>query len=250
MNVVALCCKRSFFPEGNWNQVPLRQTQEAFRKLFRHWGLPERMRVDNGSPWGSWSDLPTDLALWLIGLGVEMIWNDPLRPQQNGVVERSQGTGKRWGEPFAQESPEDLQRRMDEMDHIQREEYPLEGARSRMELYPDLKHSGRRYTRRWEEKHCDFQRVLDHLAGYAVPRRVGKSGRVSVCNRSYYVSVVHEGKSVYVMLDPDTREWIFADEEGRQLSRQAAQENTPSNIMNLQVSKRPAIPRRRRRKAK
>ena len=41
------------------------------------------------------------LALWLIGLGIEVIWNPPRCPQANGVVERSQGTGKRWAEPEA-----------------------------------------------------------------------------------------------------------------------------------------------------
>lgn len=218
------------------------------RKLFGQWGLPERVRVDNGIPWGSWSDLPPDLALWLIGLGVDVIWNDAHRPQQNGVVERSQGTGKRWGEPFSQESPEELQRQMDTMDRIQREEYPVMGGKSRTELYPALKHSGRPYTRRWEQRHWDLHRVLTHLAGYAVVRRVGKSGRVSVYNRAYYAGAVHQGKTVYVMFDPDAREWIFADLEGRQLNRKPAREISVSTIQRLQVTRRPAIPRRQRRK--
>ena len=50
-------------------------------------------------PLGLGRELPTDLALWLIGSGVEIIWNPPRRPQDNGVVEHSQGTGKRWAEP-------------------------------------------------------------------------------------------------------------------------------------------------------
>jgi len=31
----------------------------------------ERLRVDNGMPWGSQGDRPTDLACWLAGLGVD-----------------------------------------------------------------------------------------------------------------------------------------------------------------------------------
>ena len=42
---------------------------------------------------------PPGLELWLAGLGVEVRANPPRRPQDNGVVERSQGTGKRWAEP-------------------------------------------------------------------------------------------------------------------------------------------------------
>ena len=43
--------------------------------------------------------LNSSLALWLAGLGVPVHWNEPHRPQQNGVVERSQGTTQRWVEP-------------------------------------------------------------------------------------------------------------------------------------------------------
>ena len=32
--------------------------QQQLRAAFARWGLPHRLRVDNGKPWGSWSDLP------------------------------------------------------------------------------------------------------------------------------------------------------------------------------------------------
>jgi hypothetical protein len=102
--------------------------------------------VDNGVPWGSAGDLPTDLALWLIGLGVGVDYNPPRTPQDNGVVERSQGTAKRWGEPHACDSPEELRRRLAVMDEIQRQEYPSVAGRSRSEAYPGLAHSGRAYA--------------------------------------------------------------------------------------------------------
>jgi hypothetical protein len=73
-------------------------------------------------PWGSWGDLPTDLTLWLIGLEVGVDFDPPARPQDNGVVERSQGTAKRWGEPQSCYGPEELQRRPEDMDMIQRQE--------------------------------------------------------------------------------------------------------------------------------
>jgi hypothetical protein len=88
--------------ETNQGSVEVAQfAATVLRKLFRLYGLPQGLRVDNGSPLGSGSDLPTDLALWLIGLGVDMPWNHPNRPQENGVVERSQGTGQCWAEPNA-----------------------------------------------------------------------------------------------------------------------------------------------------
>ena len=106
--------------------------------------------MDNGVPWGSRGDLPTDLALWLIGLDVGVACNPPRRPQDNGVVERSQGMAKRWGEPQGCDSPEELQRRLEEMDAIRRQEYPSVGGRSRLEAFPHLAHSGRAYSPEWE----------------------------------------------------------------------------------------------------
>jgi hypothetical protein len=55
-------------PQEQWQQVSPRWVQEVLRRTFTQWGLPRCLRVDNGHPWGSWSDLPRDLALWVIGL--------------------------------------------------------------------------------------------------------------------------------------------------------------------------------------
>src|SRR3989442_7242466 len=123
MSAVGPSWRRWFSPQGSWSQVPVRTVQATLRAAFGRWGRPQRFRVDNGTPWGSWSDLPTDLALWLVGLDIGMIWNHPRTPQENGVVERSQGTGKRWAEPRACTSVEDLQARLTTMDQIQREDY-------------------------------------------------------------------------------------------------------------------------------
>jgi hypothetical protein len=196
------------------------------------------LRVDNGVPWGSRGDLPTDLALWLIGLGVGVDWNPPRRPQDNGVVERSQGTAKRWAEPGACATAEELQRRLEEMDGIQREEYPSVRGRSRLEAFPELAHSGRAYTPAWEGEHWSLAAVGAHLAGYAVPRRVDKSGTVSVYNRTHYVGRIHERKTVHVMFDPEAGEWIFADEKGQQLRSRPAREISREAIMGLQVTHR------------
>ena len=216
--------------------MPPERTQAELRRAFARWGRPERLRVDNGSPWGSRGDLPTDLELWGLGLVVGVDPNPPRRPQDNGVVERSQGTGKRWCEPWTCDSPEELQARLDEMDEIQRREYPMADGRSRWETFPGLAHSGREYTRGWEEVHWSLERVKEGLAGYAVRRRVDSCGKISVYNRRYYVGVMHRFKTIYVMFDPERTEWVVADEEGRQLSRQPAVTINRGDIMNLRVS--------------
>jgi hypothetical protein len=209
--------------------------QQQLRSAFTRWGLPRCLRVDNGKPWGSWSDLPPMLALWLIGLGIDMLWNDPRRPQQNGVVERSQGTAKRWAEPHACQAAAELQARLDEDDCLQRERYPVAQGRSRWELFPGLAHSGRLYQKGNEARRWSLERVRDHLAGYAVPRRVDSQGKVSVYNRNLYVGVVHAGKEACVQFDPEQTHWLISDSAGRQLRTQPAPEISAASIRSLQL---------------
>lgn len=212
--------------------------QAALRAFFCVWGRPERFRVDNGTPWGSAGDWPTDLALWLIGLGIGMVWNPPRRPQDNGVIERSQGTGKRWGEPATCADAQELQRRLDAMDRIQREVYPSIAGQSRWQAFPALRHSGRAYSAAWERRQWDLDLVLAHLADYSVARRVDRKGQVSVYNRNHYIGRRWSGQDIYVAFDPTDREWVFATAEGVQLRRKAAEEITRARVMKLQVSHR------------
>ncbi len=238
MNAAALSCRRRFFPQGFWNQVAATAVQDTLRQVFSRWGRPERFRVDNGTPWGSAGDWPTDLALWLIGLGVDMMWNPPRRPQDNGVVERSQGTGKRWAEPKTCRDPHELQRRLDEMDRIQREVYPSIQGRSRWEAFPELQQPARPYTKAWEKRAWDLELVLAHLADYSVQRRVDRKGQVSLYNRNHYVGKQYSGRDIYVVFDPVDSEWVFTTPEGMHLRHKEAGEISRERIMKLQVSHR------------
>ena len=64
------------------------------------------------------------------------------------------------------------------------------------------------------------------------------NGRVSLYNRGHYVGRLHQGKDVCVLYDPESNEWVFADREGRQLSRRSADQLSPDRVMNLNVTNR------------
>ena len=62
---------------------------------FQRYGLPTRMLVDNGSPWGSDDQHPyTPLTVWLIRLGVGVTHSRPYHPQTSGKDERFHRTLK------------------------------------------------------------------------------------------------------------------------------------------------------------
>jgi hypothetical protein len=218
--------------------VPAIETQAVLREAFEGRGLPRRIRVDNGTPWRSKGDLPTDLELWLSALGVEVVANPPRRPQDNGVVERSQGTGKRWAEPHRAASAEELQVIVDLMDRRQREAYPYRRQASRRAAHPALEHSGRVYDRSREQELLSVGRSRDLLAGFVVPRRVDQSGMASVYGRNYYVGKAYAGRLVYVRYDPQAELWLFQDEAGHQLNRREASEINAANIGAMAVTNR------------
>ena len=235
MSTVVASSAPLFSPLYYWANVPPTDVQAQLRIAFARWGLPGCLRVDNGKPWGTWSELPTALALWLIGLGIDMEWNDPCCPQQNGCVERSQGTSKRWTEPHTCRDVPELQARLDADDILQRERYPLAKGKSRWELFPGLAHTGKVYEEAKEAKMWKLKRVLEHLAGYVVPRLVDCQGKVSIYNHNYYVGTMHAGKQVSVQFDPDERHWVFSDKEGRQLRTKPALGIDKESICNLQM---------------
>lgn len=225
-----------FFPRARWNHVTSEEARDVLREAFARWGMPTKIRVDNGFPWGSTGDFPTDFSLWIIGLGIDMIWNPPRQPQKNGVVERSQGTGKRWAEPGQCDSAATLQQRIDEMDQLQREDYPQANKMSRMELFPQLRHSHREYVPSEEATCWQWQRAADHLCQYTACRRVDKSGVVWVYNRRHYIGSKYCGTNVYATFDPIDCDWIFRDERGNQLRTRPATELTRDSILALQVT--------------
>ncbi|MDR6387405.1 IS481 family transposase [Paraburkholderia caribensis] len=79
-NVVLSACSRTT------TQV----VQEALERAFRCYGLPSCINTDNGAPWGSPSapGQLTELAVWLIRLGIHVSYSRPYHPQTNGKDER------------------------------------------------------------------------------------------------------------------------------------------------------------------
>jgi transposase InsO family protein len=69
--------------------------QQSLIPIFRHYGLPRQMLMDNGSPWGSdQQHVFTPLTVWLIRQGIGIIHSRPIHPQTLGKDERFHRTFK------------------------------------------------------------------------------------------------------------------------------------------------------------
>ena len=82
--------------------------QQHLTSTFRRYGMPDALFVDNGSPWGDTGGSRwTALRVWLLRLGVDLIYARPYHPQSRGKNERFHRTLK--AEVFAMRRFRDLQ---------------------------------------------------------------------------------------------------------------------------------------------
>jgi transposase InsO family protein len=62
--------------------------QQQLVSVFERYGLPDRMTMDNGSPWGDTTGTWTALELWLMRQGIRVGHSRPYHPQTQGKLER------------------------------------------------------------------------------------------------------------------------------------------------------------------
>lgn len=77
------------------NAQTQRSTKPAFATLFKRYGLPRVIRVDNGSPFASMGiGRLSVLSVWWTHLGIRVEFIKPASPQENGAHERMHETMK------------------------------------------------------------------------------------------------------------------------------------------------------------
>ncbi len=163
------------------------QVWPQFEICFRAFGLPERLRSDNGAPFASRAvGGLSRLAVKLIKAGVVPERIAPGKPEQNGRHERFHLTLKQdTASPPAQSLPAQ-QRRFDRFQRIYNEQRPHEalGDQTPASCY---RTSTRRYS--------GHLRSPDYSDAYQV-RRVRRSGEIKWLGRLVFVSEVLAGEPV------------------------------------------------------
>jgi transposase InsO family protein len=188
-------------------QVSGLQVKDALEQGFRQWSLPLRVRADNGPPLAYTSErgLPSPLTLWLVALGIEVVFNRPHCPQQNGTVECAQRISSNWSNPKACHGSEALQLALDRTstDHV--EVYRIRSMKdmTRKEIYPGLFRNERKY----DPDALNLGAVKQFLSGFTLVRKVFSNGRVSLFGIQQQVGMSCRGENVFLRFDPDVSSW-------------------------------------------
>jgi transposase InsO family protein len=155
---------------------------------FRRFGLPKRMNMDNGNPWGNpTGERYTKLTVWLIRLGVGISHSRPLHPQTNGKDERFHRTlkaeliGNRYFSTIAE-----VQKAFDRWREIYNQERPHEA------LGMDVPAARYRVS-----VHCYPEQLppIDYDTADVI-RSVRPNGQVSFQGQNYFVGQAFAGQKV------------------------------------------------------
>lgn len=163
------------------------ETQKAFQQLFKKYGLPKRIRTDNGVPFATIAVAGLSrLAVWWITLGILPERIQPGQPQQNGRHERMHRTLKQAATKPPEASLEKQQEVFDEFCHNYNVERPHEalGQKPPAQFYLP---SPRQYPDSTQDlKYPDYCEV----------RTVQSAGVVYFLGRQIYVSHLLKGHCV------------------------------------------------------
>ena len=162
--------------------------QQRLTAIFRRYGLPRKMLMDNGPPWGTEGQADYSvLTVWLLRLGVGVSHSRAYHPQTLGKDERFHRTLQ--AEVLQYCRGLDLERCQARLD-AWRLVYNLERPHEALGLTPPVS--------RYRESRRNFPETLPPLE-YGPDdqvRKVYATGRINFCNRSVRVSKAFRGESV------------------------------------------------------
>lgn len=173
-----------------------RTVQQHLTDLFRRYGLPQRMLMDNGSPWGDAAQSPyTRLTVWLLHLDIAVSHGRAYHPQTQGKDERLHRTLQ--AELLAHHVLSDLPACQLAFD-TWRELYNLERPHEALGLQPP--------TVRFQPSDRPFPETLPPLLypSDAFVRKVDVTGRISFRNRPVRIGKAFQGYPVGLSPDPLT----------------------------------------------
>lgn len=174
----------------------LRHVQHVLDSAFRAYGTPVAMRSDNGPPFAAQGPAGlSQLAVWLLRLGIRVERIQPGKPQQNGRQERFHRTLELEAATPPSANARAQQRRIDIFRRVYNEERPHEALANRRpaDLYVP---SSSRYPR---------SVIPVPNSGFGHVERVERNGTIRWRRRRVFISSALYGEPVSVELDGERR---------------------------------------------
>jgi len=203
-------------------------------KAFQAAGIPMCIKIDNGRPFADpqRESIPV-LALWLLALGIKVIFNRPRTPQDNAKVERSQGVLSNWTEWEKCADTSTLQVRLSQEVHFHNTQYRVSrlGNKTRTEAFPGSLSSPRPY----KPDDFDPQRAIDFVAKGSWERDVSKQGQFSFWGQRIQAGAKYRHQRISIKLNAKTNQWEAFAKDGY-LITSFDSKITTTNLWSLNLS--------------
>lgn len=202
--------------------------RNSFERWFREYGLPTRIRTDNGVPFATRAAGGLSaLAIWWIRLGIAPERIAPGKPQQNGRHERMHRTLKKAVTKPAASSFRRQQQRFDDFREDYNDHRPHE---SLGQVTPASRY--RSSTRPYPERLPEIE-----YPGHYLPRRVGSAGVIYIANYQAYLSHLLVGETVALeQMDEDVWDVYFGPVRlGRLDTARPSRKSQRSDYLTLKV---------------
>ncbi len=209
----------------HWRKLEWTEVRAVLRDAMTEWDtMPDNVQTDNelrlaGGP----SDpFPSQLTLWLAGLGITHCFSRPHRPKDQAQIERNHRTLDNWAlAPQALTSIDHLQQALDHERALYHRAFPSDASDCfgcpPLQSHPELLRPRRPYQPDREPFLFSIQRVYDFLATFTFRRRPNSSANVSLGRHFYCMGAkrVRELylKTVLARLDPMTQQWSFLTDD-------------------------------------
>jgi len=212
---------------GRYRKLTWQEVRSVIRSAATEWEtLPDAIQTDNevclaGQPT---DPAPSQLTLWLAGLGVVHRFIRPGQPTDQAQIERTHRTLDNFTDiPDGLPDLASLQQRLD----AEREQYntlfPAAASdcagQPPLLAHPELRQPCRPYHPEWERQLFEEQRVYDYLATIPLERKVSKVGQIQLGGRSRGVGRAYVGQTLAVGCDPHTHEWVVRMADGSEVAR-------------------------------
>lgn len=218
--------------------------QAACRSSFERWGLPDRIRTDNGSCFVATmpqTGFPSYLTLWLAGLGIAHETIAKGKVTQNGCVERYNRTYAnlvlRDG-PF--ENLQQVQALSETTVAFLNNQYPSQAGSCHgtppLVAHPEAAQPRRPYCVDHEAACFDLQRVDAWLTRFRWQRHADEVGKVSLGRTDYYLGREHKGQVFDINFDPSDRSFVFQTPDASVSLRRPAIGLDAEDIANIRDS--------------
>jgi len=204
--------------------------QHALRIAFCEFGMPSKIQTDHASVFyenKGKSPFPIRFHLWLISLGIPLIFSRKNMPTDQAIVERSHQTltnqvikGSAFESIIALHSYCNARRSM------LNEVLPCKtiGGIAPLKAFPKARFSGKAYHPHLENQIIDLERVYQYLSKGKWFRKAGKNRALHLGGQHYYIKAAKKESLVQIQFDLEQKLLVFRDINEHFLGKQPIKE--------------------------